>query len=209
MKYRNRIGLGIATLFLMFFADFTPASAQSFNCRYARTADEVLICQDSKLSALDGQMAELYSKQRQNIFGSPRIMLERNQKAWLKSRNQCGRDKACIEQGYRKRIQELTSTPLRVSECVQTKIAEFGFRLEGELNSGSRIRYANDIYGVSYDIVSPIHRSRVGDVVLLCLVSVPDDCPEGDDRGKVYSAINLRTREGWSLPDSQHMCGGA
>jgi len=38
---------------------------------------------------------------------------------------------------------------------------------------------------------------------------VPSDCPKGDDRGKVYSAVNKRTGQGWSLPDAEHMCGGA
>ena len=50
---------------------------------------------------------------------------------------------------------------------------------------------------------------RVGDPVTLCLVSIPRNCPPGDDRGKVYSAANWRTQERWSLPDSQHSCGGA
>ena len=76
-------------------------------------------------------------------------------------------------------------------------------------NSGSAISYANNIYGVSYEVVDAVRSSRVGDPVTLCLVSIPQDCPKGDDRGKVYSATNLRTKQGWSLPDAEHMCGGA
>ncbi len=53
-------------------------------------------------------------------------------------------------------------------------------------------------------------RSRVGDSVLACALSkFLEDCPLGDDRGKVYATTNMRTGEAWSLPDLQHMCGGA
>jgi hypothetical protein len=93
--------------------------------------------------------------------------------------------------------------------CVQTEIASLGSRLDGAPGSGSAISYANNINGVSYEVVDAVRNSRVGDPVTLCLVSVPQDCPKGDDRGKVYSATNLRTKQGWSLPDAEHMCGGA
>jgi hypothetical protein len=99
--------------------------------------------------------------------------------------------------------------PKKVGQCVRTEISELGSRLEGSPDSGSAIAYANGVTGVSYDIVTALRRSRVGDPVTLCLVSTPRNCPPGDDRGKVYSAVNGRTKERWSLPDSQHSCGGA
>ena len=43
----------------------------------------------------------------------------------------------------------------------------------------------------------------------MCLTSIPKHCPPGDDRGRKYTATNLRTRGSWSMADSQHMCGGA
>ena len=99
--------------------------------------------------------------------------------------------------------------PKKAGQCVRTEISELGSRLEGSPDSGSAIAYANGITGVSYDIITAIRRSHVGDPVTLCLVSIPRNCPPGDDRGKVYSALNGRTQERWSLPDSQHSCGGA
>ena len=54
-----------------------------------------------------------------------------------------------------------------------------------------------------------IARSRPGDPIRLCLVSIPKHCPPGDDRGRFYKATNLRTGKSWTLPDSEHMCGGA
>ena len=82
-------------------------------------------------------------------------------------------------------------------------------RLEGSPQSGSAILYANGGAQVSYDVVRGIRRSRPGDRVRLCLVSKPQGCPPGDDRGRVYRARNLRTGDAWELPNSQHSCGGA
>jgi hypothetical protein len=98
--------------------------------------------------------------------------------------------------------------PTEIGACSETTIENIGYRL-GDPDSGSAISYANGGGQVFYDTIPEIHRSRVGDPVRLCLVSIPEDCPPGDDRGKVYSATNLRTSESWEAPDSQHSCGGA
>jgi len=42
----------------------------------------------------------------------------------------------------------------------------------------------------------------------MCLISVPHNGRPGDDRGKSYLVVNLRTKATWNLGDSQHMCGG-
>ena len=97
----------------------------------------------------------------------------------------------------------------RVGDCTITTIAEIGSRLEGAPDSGVSISYANGVYGVSYESVQAIKRSRTGDRVRLCLRSLPTGCPKGDERGKVYEARNRRNGLRWSLPDAQHMCGGA
>jgi len=99
--------------------------------------------------------------------------------------------------------------PQRVGDCVTTTVTQVGSRLEGMANSGSAILYADGESQVSYDAVPGIDHSKPGDGVRLCLVSLPQNCPPGDDRGKVYSAANQRTGESWSAPDSEHMCGGA
>jgi hypothetical protein len=99
--------------------------------------------------------------------------------------------------------------PTEVGQCVSTNIAEITSRLEGVPDSGTAIRYDNDLWGVSYESVPEVENSEVGDPVELCLESVPENCPPGDDRGRFYSAHNERTGEGWALPDAEHMCGGA
>lgn len=99
----------------------------------------------------------------------------------------------------------------RVGQCVNTRITAIHARLEGDpdFQSGVGVELANGIYGVSYESVRAVRRSRVGDRVRTCLVSIPRGCPPGDDRGREYRTTNLRTRQSWTLPDSQHMCGGA
>ena len=99
--------------------------------------------------------------------------------------------------------------PAELGSCVQTRIAQLGTRIEGMPDSGDSVTYSNGIYGVSYERVAGLRSSRIGDTVVLCLSSLPQDCPKGDDRGKTYTGVNLRTRHGWMLPDSSHMCGGA
>ena len=104
---------------------------------------------------------------------------------------------------------------MTVGECSKTKVLKVGQRLKDGttgrdiVNSGSEIEYANGIYQVSYDNIAGIDNSIIGDEVNLCLVSIPDNCPIGDDRGKVYEATNLRTKDTWTASDSQHGCGGA
>lgn len=99
--------------------------------------------------------------------------------------------------------------PSDVGQCVRTSIEEITSRLEGVPDSGDVVVYANGIVGVSYDVVTGLRMSRAGDPVELCLTALPQDCPPGDERGKVYSATNLKNDESWELPDASHMCGGA
>jgi len=99
--------------------------------------------------------------------------------------------------------------PIKVGQCSVTQIAELGSRLEGVPDSGSAVRYENGGVQVAYDELPGMKGSRVGDRVRLCLVSIPEDCPPGDDRGRVYRAKNLRTGKSWEEPDAEHLCGGA
>jgi hypothetical protein len=99
--------------------------------------------------------------------------------------------------------------PEKPGDCVNTTVASIGSRLEGVPDSGSAIQYTNKLGQVSYDLVPGIQQAQVGDAVTLCLVSLPQDCPPGDDRGKVYNAVDQRTGLSWKEGDSEHECGGA
>jgi hypothetical protein len=99
--------------------------------------------------------------------------------------------------------------PQRVGQCVETRIKQVTTRLEGAADSGSAVEFDNEGYQVSYDRVPAVDNSRAGDPVTLCLVSIPKGCPPGDNRGRRYRATNKRTHQRWTLPDAEHMCGGA
>src|ERR1039458_3276856 len=94
--------------------------------------------------------------------------------------------------------------PKKVGECVNTTIKSVGTRLDGVPDSGSAVSFANGGYQVGYDRVPAIEQSKRGDPVSMCLVSVPRDCPKGDDRGRTYRTTNQRTHQSWTLADSSH-----
>ena len=105
---------------------------------------------------------------------------------------------------------------MRIGTCIRTTIARVTRRLEdGQshrviADSGSAVEFANGLYQVSYDQVPAVNQSRRGDPVFVCLMKLPEHCPPGDDvRGKLYTTTNLRSDDSWTLPDSEHGCGGA
>jgi hypothetical protein len=104
--------------------------------------------------------------------------------------------------------------PTQVGQCSDTIIDEISTRLVDENNrsipdSGTAVQLKNGVYLVSYDTVPEAVAAKQGDKVKVCLQSIPKDCPPGDDRGKIYSVLNYRTQQSFTLPDSSHMCGGA
>jgi hypothetical protein len=105
--------------------------------------------------------------------------------------------------------------PTQVGKCADTFIEQVSTRLsDGSTGapiegSGTSVTLTNGIYLVSYDEVAVLKNSKVGEKVKLCLLSIPSDCPPGDNRGRFYSLFNYRTRQSVELPDSQHFCGGA
>lgn len=101
--------------------------------------------------------------------------------------------------------------PESVGACSETTISLIGGRLQGDdtFSSGTAVLYDNGGRQISYDREEGVIASEVGDPVRLCLAEIPQGCPPGDDRGRVYVATNLRTGASWEMPDSAHMCGGA
>src|SRR3984893_13423146 len=68
--------------------------------------------------------------------------------------------------------------------------------------NGSKIRLGpKPIWGMSaHDYVPELSRdSRIGDPIRLCLIWREIGCPPGDNRGKKYRAVNLRTGGHWTL----------
>jgi len=108
-----------------------------------------------------------------------------------------------------KRSGNAAGLPAQVGDCSDTTIKTIGTRLDGVPGSGSMMTFSNGGQQVGYDTVAAIEASRVGDAVRMCLVSLPQNCPPGDNRGRVYRTTNLRTNQSWERADSSHICGGA
>ena len=90
------VALGAAFL----FGQVGNSQAQSFNCRYAATADEVLICQDSDLGTLDERMSSLFFRLKNRLHGYDKIKLQDDQRYYISKRLACGRDAECITRVY-------------------------------------------------------------------------------------------------------------
>jgi uncharacterized protein len=113
----SRIRFAVGTLGLLLFCAF-GAQAQSSNCGEAKTADEVLICQNHQLSWRDKEMAHLVSMLRKSMSAKERRVLDAEQHSWRRARMSCGKDVYCIEDHYDQRIHQLLTVGcLRERNC--------------------------------------------------------------------------------------------
>ncbi|MEI8179923.1 hypothetical protein, partial [Aestuariivirga sp.] len=114
----------------------------------------------------------------------------------------------------RKEARETNRMPQRFGDCVKTKISTVTTRF-GEpvtdLNTdeGTSVEYDNGGRVVSYGRDQGLFGAKVGQRVVMCLLTIPYDCPDGDDRGRLYYTLDIDTKGEWILTDTQHMCGGA
>jgi hypothetical protein len=98
-----------------------------------------------------------------------------------------------------------------VGTCYVTTVKRVTSRFGGKPSrqDGTAVIFVNGLRQVSYEFVPEVTRSRPGDKVTSCVVSLPKNCPPGDMRGIYYRTHNWRTHKFWTLSDSQHECGGA
>jgi hypothetical protein len=78
-----------------------------------------------------------------------------------------------------------------------------------DAEEGTAVSFSDDIGQVSYGREEALTQAKAGDRVVLCLMSIPRDCPKGDVRGRLYLGYDADAKTQWILPDSQHLCGGA
>lgn len=83
----------------------TQTSKPSFNCAFARTVVEGMICGNPKLSALDSKLSSLYQAKLKS--GADATVLRSSQRDWIRLRNDCGARLSCLEQSYKSRISQL------------------------------------------------------------------------------------------------------
>jgi uncharacterized protein len=104
--------------------------------------------------------------------------------------------------------------PQGIAECAATHIVRLTTRFGDPLatadaGEGSAVEFRNGGRQVAYDVADALRDAEPLDKVVMCLASIPRDCPAGDVRGRVYYVLDTRTNETWEMPDSQHSCGGA
>ena len=81
----------------------TGAQAQSFNCAYAKTPTEVLICENPELGRLDEEMAAAFY----SLDGRTQRAERRRQSRFLAARDRCGYNFGCVAGVYGQRIETL------------------------------------------------------------------------------------------------------
>lgn len=88
-------------------APSTRAAAQpSFNCRYARSASEKMVCGSGELAALDREMSALFYAALESVGTAQRAELRRTRDRFLVNRERCDSE-ACVAQAYRDRMGEI------------------------------------------------------------------------------------------------------
>ena len=96
---------GLAALLMS--AAWQPARAASFDCSKAEAADEKAVCADRQLNDEDVEMAVLYTLLKPLLGMGARGDMEDEQAAWLRRREACGADRACLGKAYQERVQQL------------------------------------------------------------------------------------------------------
>jgi uncharacterized protein len=100
---RNLLAIALLLTILL---PTSRAQAVMFDCKKGSSFVEKVICSDSRLSSMDDQVGRLYKEALAKSSDDDAVRDE--QKAWLKSRNQC-KDSDCIMKAYTDRISALSA----------------------------------------------------------------------------------------------------
>ena len=90
-------------------ADNKAPLKPSFNCEENLGATEQAICSSRTLAELDLRLAATYFEVYGQLSRVRGLALRKEQRDWLKTRDDCGGDVACLETTYRQRLQALKS----------------------------------------------------------------------------------------------------
>lgn len=83
------------------------AATPSFDCRFARTRAELMVCEDPRLAAADRRLAAAYRRAMDS--GVPSGRLRRQQDRWLAARERAAVSPEAVHMVYQQRIAELES----------------------------------------------------------------------------------------------------
>lgn len=82
------------------------ATAAGMDCTKAASMVEIAVCANKPLYELDAQMGAVY-RGLLKVFPQAQPELKHTQRQWLKTRDECVEDIACLDQSYRGRLQLL------------------------------------------------------------------------------------------------------
>ncbi|HZC55772.1 MAG TPA: hypothetical protein VE396_06945 [Xanthobacteraceae bacterium] len=85
-------------------ADYAP-----IDCAKAKSPAETTICKTYRLGQSEARMATLYAIATSLVAMGQRGDIGDAQVQWLKTREACGRDVACLSRAYSDRIQQLNA----------------------------------------------------------------------------------------------------
>lgn len=138
-----------------------------------------------------------------------------NAPSWVQDYNIALIGKKALDAAARNPGNKDQPLPSAVGQCATTHIKTLTTRLGDDPletappEGGSAATFTNGGGSVSYDREPGLAASKVGVPVEMCLIVIPRDCPKDDDRGRVYYSLDLVAKGSWTLPDSEHLCGGA
>jgi uncharacterized protein len=99
-------------LALSLFVASVPARAADYapiDCAKVSSSAERTICRSYSLGQADARMATLFGVVTSLVAMGQRADIGDAQRTWLKERNACGDDGACIARAYRSRITALSA----------------------------------------------------------------------------------------------------
>jgi hypothetical protein len=83
------------------------ATRPAFNCRYAHTQTERLVCASPSLAASDRAMSSVYYGAVAAADPGTRDRIRASRNGFLRRRERCGGDEGCVARTYRERIAEI------------------------------------------------------------------------------------------------------
>ena len=157
-------------LFLAALSVAGPAAAASFDCTAASSPDEVAICADPHLSALDVLVDRAYGEARKGYGGAPdakdRAHALDDARDFNARKRRCGADLGCLTAAHVGALEdfgaygssvrvpawiaatamtpsvpaETRRLPAREGDCARTRVTDVGGRLEGDADFSSGTR---------------------------------------------------------------------
>jgi hypothetical protein len=83
------------------------AAGPAFNCRFAKSTDEIAVCNSGTLSALDRQLNTAYNALIASLTTDQQKRLSQEENNWRQLRLGCRGSVSCLTTAYELRIQQL------------------------------------------------------------------------------------------------------